>query len=321
MTILLDAVATAGDRLVAASSGRIAFDPRVALSRHDDLALQEPGIWSANRHCRMIACCDGWIAVSLARKDDLDVVPAWTGASFDDEPWQAIARSAAFRTAADMVASGAALHLPVARVGEALPLSVSDLRASRKLNGRVLDLSALWAGPYCGGLLAEAGLDVVKIDSLDRPDSTAVYLPKLDKRLNGRKKRRQLPIDAATLGGSISTARVLITSARPHALARLGLTEEALFARNPDLLWIAITSHGWSGDKAMRVGFGDDCAAAGGLVEWEDGEPHFLGDAVADPLTGLTAATLALEALSAEKAGLLDISLAGTSACFAEAIG
>ena len=118
----------------------------------------------------------------------------------------------------------------------------------------------------------------------------------------------------------IGEARVLITSARPHALARLGLDEARLFQINPDLLWIAITAHGWSGDAAMRVGFGDDCAAAGGLVRWDDGAPRFLGDALADPLTGMTAATFALEALAKGKGGLLDVSLARTAATFAKAM-
>src|SRR3546814_9227938 len=98
----------------------------------------------------------------------------------------------------------------------------------------------------------------------------------------------------------VAEARVLITSGRPHALARLGLDEARVFNANPALLWIAITAHGWSGEAALRVGFGDDCAAAGGLVSWDEDDPRFIGDALADPLTGLFAATLALEALAAE---------------------
>ena len=100
MTALLDAVAAAGDRLVTASNGRIAFDPRRALSRGDDLSLGEPGEWSPNRHCRLVPCRDGWMAVSLARDDDRDLVPAWTGGRLDGEPWDAVIGAAAGRTAA-----------------------------------------------------------------------------------------------------------------------------------------------------------------------------------------------------------------------------
>lgn len=320
MTALLDAVAAAGDRLVTASNGRIAFDPRRALARGDDLSLGEPGEWSPNRHCRLVPCRDGWMAVSLARDDDRDLVPAWTGGRLDDEPWDAVIGAAAGRAAAEMVAAGAELHLPVAIVGEAEPLAPPVLTPGKPNGDIVVDLSALWAGPYCGGLLAEAGHALIKVESPGRPDPTPVHTPKLDARLNGGKQRLRLALDDPELLSMIGAARVLITSARPHALARLGFDEARLFAINPDLLWIAITAHGWTGEAAMRVGFGDDCAAAGGLLHWEEGKPRFIGDALADPLTGMTAATFALEALAAGHSGLLDVSLARTAARFAKAL-
>lgn len=320
MTALLDAMAAAGERLVAASDGRIAFDPRRALSRHDDLTLAEPGEWSPNRHCRMVPCREGWMAVSLARDADRELVPAWTGCGFDDEPWEAVARTAAERDVGPMVDAAAELHMPVARIGEAEPLAAPELQASKGDDEIVVDLSALWAGPYCGALLAEAGHAVVKVESAARPDPTRLHTPKLDARLNGNKRRVQMDLDGDELLATIGEARVLITSARPHALARLGLDEEHLFRINPDLLWIAITAHGWTGAAAMRVGFGDDCAAAGGLVRWKEEAPHFIGDALADPLAGMTAATLALEALSTQQGGVIDVSLARTAATFAKAM-
>ena len=320
MTALLDAVAQAGDRLVTRSHGQIAFDAVRALARGDELDLAPPGLWSPNRHCRLVQTSDDWIAVSLARQDDIELLPAWLGSALDAEPWEALQTAAAKRTAHDLVAAATELHLPVARVGEAATLPRSPLTDCETSHADVLDLSALWAGPYCGGLLAEAGHRVIKIESPDRPDPTARHTPRLDARLNGQKERRQLALDGPDLLSMIDSARVIITSARPHALARLGLDEKRLFARNPGLLWIAITAHGWRGDAAMRVGFGDDCAASGGLLRWQDGRPQFIGDALADPLTGMTAATRALEALEAGKAGLLDISLAGTAAMFADGI-
>ncbi|HMO74828.1 MAG TPA: CoA transferase [Sphingopyxis sp.] len=320
MTALLDAMAGAGDRLVAASGGRIAFDPRRALSRADDLDLGEPGPWSPNRHCRLVACRDGWIAVSLAREEDRELIPAWTGAGFDEDPWDAVIASAATRDAAEMAAAAVELHMPAAVVGEARAPGAPSLQPGGRGGGEVIDLSALWAGPYCGALLAEAGHDVIKVESPDRPDPTPLHTPRLDARLNGGKRRRQMAFGGDELLDMIAAARVLITSARPHALARLGLNEARLFAINPRLLWIAITAHGWHGENAMRVGFGDDCAAAGGLLIWEGSEPRFIGDALADPLTGVTAATLALEALEAGECGLLDVALAPTAATFADAL-
>ncbi len=320
MTTLLGAVIAAGDRLIAASGGRIVFDPRRALSRSDDLELAKPCRWSPNRHTQLVACRDGWIAVTLARDDDRDLIPAWTGADFDDDPWDAVVASARGRSASDMVAAATDLHMPVTQVGEAAAPDRPVLRTGAPRDGTVLDLSALWAGPYCGALLAEAGHRVIKIESPDRPDPTPLSTPRLDVRLNGRKDHRSMRLEADTLLPMIAEARILITSGRPHALARLGLDEARVFEANPALLWVAITAHGWRGNAALRLGFGDDCAAAGGLVSWDDDGPSFIGDALADPLTGLHAATLALEALAAGQSGLLDVALAPTAARFARAI-
>ena len=76
-------------------------------------------------------------------------------------------------------------------------------------------------------------------------------------------------------------------------------------------MWVAVTAHGWRSD---RVGFGDDAAAAAGLVAWgEDGRPRFAADAVADPLCGALAARLAKEAWRRGGRWFLDVSLAGAS--------
>ncbi|PHR17198.1 MAG: hypothetical protein COA41_12615 [Sphingopyxis sp.] len=321
MKMLLEAVAEAGDRLAKASNRTIGFDPAQALERDSDLTLGLPGLWSPNGHCRLVQSSDAWIAVSLARSDDIELVPAWLGTELDTDPWESLIASAAKRRAKDLLAAALDLHLPVTIVGEAAALAPSTLVDTDTGNFEVLDMSALWAGPYCGGLLAEAGHRVTKIESPNRPDPTARHTPGLDARLNGRKKRRSMAFDQTEFLSMVDTARVIITSARPHALARIGLEEKRIFARNPGLLWIAITAHGWRGDAAMRVGFGDDCAAAGGLLRWEEDRPHFIGDALADPLTGIMAATLALEALEGQKAGLIDIALARTAATFARIVG
>ncbi len=291
------------------------IDPRALL--HRDIDLKPPTHWSPNRHCQLVETADGWVAVNLAREDDRVAVPAWLECDVFDDPWEAVALHARHRATIDLITRATLLGLPIAAVGEALAKSNAPLQRCHSTSTMVLDLSALWAGPLCGGLLAKAGLDVIKIEDPARPDSTRVTTPAHDQRLNGRKRRISLKLDDRALMDSIATARVLITSARAHALARLGLTPEDLFAHNPGLLWVAITAHGFTGTQSMRVGFGDDCAAAGGLVGWEGGRPHFLGDALADPMTGLRAARLTLDAVAAGHAGLIDIALASTAADFA----
>lgn len=296
------------------------IDPNTLLQR--DLVLHSPTNWSPNRCCQLVETADGWIAVNLAREDDREAVPAWLETEFGQDPWHIVQEMAGSQKTADLLNRAALLGLPVAAVGEAaepqtLPLSPSNSASSSS----VVDLSALWAGPLCGGLLAEAGLAVTKIEDPNRPDPTSSATPEHDRRLNGRKRRITMALNDTRLVEAIADARVLITSARPHALARLGLTPDTLFYRNPSLIWVAITAHGFNGNAAMRVGFGDDCAAAGGLVRWDDGAPRFLGDALADPLTGLRAARLALAAVTEGQAGMIDVALAPTAAEFANRAG
>ena len=342
--MIIPVVAAMGERLCAAArviGGEVDFDPVVALSRAPPLA----------RSCRLVEAADGWIAVNLAREEDIAAVPAWTGCALDGELWGAIEAVARDARISALLEQAHLLGMPVAGVGECSrsnaqiplpripelveglpfffdcvaekegrPSTSSGIRGICPLS--VLDLSALWAGPYCGGLLAEAGLSVTKVESQSRPDPTPQSDPALDKRLNGRKPRMSLDFsNKDALARLASQADILITSARPHALARLGLTEESLFACNPDLIWVAITAHGWHGDAAMRVGFGDDCAAAGGLVEWRGGVPNFIGDALADPLTGIAAATLAMEAVAQGQTGLIDVALARVAAEVAHQAG
>ena len=53
-----------------------------------------------------------------------------------------------------------------------------------------------------------------------------------------------------------------------------------------------VTGYGTEPGSADRVAFGDDAAAAGGLVVWDERGPCFCADAVADPVTGLATAEL-----------------------------
>jgi crotonobetainyl-CoA:carnitine CoA-transferase CaiB-like acyl-CoA transferase len=180
----------------------------------------------------------------------------------------------------------------------------------------VVDLSSLWAGPLAGALLAAVGARVTKVEAAGRPDSTATSAPAFDRRLNGAKRRERIDLadakEADRLRAMLAGADIVITSARPRGLASAGLLAE--LERERERLWIAITAYG-IGEDPMRVGFGDDCAFAGGLVDRAgDGSPLFIGDAVADPLTGMRAAAFALAALAGGSRGLLDIPLADTAA-------
>jgi hypothetical protein len=302
--------------------------------REGQAPLEPPTTRSPNGACRIIRAADGWIALNLARVEDRELIPAWLRRDVAGDPWVAIERGVRRRACADLIAAAVLLGLPAARVGEVRwdSLAAPMLRMAEAPRNaprgelRVLDLSALWAGPLCGAVLAGMGASVVKVESVRRPDPTAVSTPDFFRRLNGRKARLSVDLGApegqGRLREAVQGADVLITSARPRAFASLGLAPEAVFGANPGLVWVAITGYGWTGTGASRVAFGDDAAAAGGLVRWtRAGAPRFLGDALADPVTGLAAAIGALEGLIGGGGVLVDAAMARCAAGAAEALG
>jgi crotonobetainyl-CoA:carnitine CoA-transferase CaiB-like acyl-CoA transferase len=303
------------------------------LDRTGHLPLGEPGRTSPNGACRLARAADGWIAVNLARAEDAELVPAWLGGDLGEAPWGAVERLAPQRGRAELVAAAAELGLPVAAVGEVTPVGAEapQLRlGAPRTRGRgplkVVDLSVLWAGPLCGAVLARMGAAVTRIESLGRPDPSRGWTPDFFRRLNGEKAELALdlrtPAARARLRAEVLEADVVITAARPRGLAGLGLDAGEILAARPGLVWVAITGYGFTGAAATRVAFGDDAAAAGGLVgRAADGAPRFLGDALADPVTGLVAALGALEALEAGGGVLVDAALAACAARAAARLG
>jgi hypothetical protein len=294
-------------------------DASVITERAAMLGLPPPGQTSANGTCRMIRARDGWIAVNLPRESDLELLPAWLDAGADDA-WPTIEKAARTRDCHDLVTTGQLLGLAVAQVAEHYappPLITRHHQSrSRKKKPLVLDLSNLWAGPLCGALLAEAGCDVVKVESPARPDGARSGNPEFFARLNGKKRPLSLdmPRERDRLMELLATADIVIESARPRVLENWGMTLGGIFDANPLLTWISVTGYGRSGERANWVGFGDDVAAAAGLIAVDADGPHFVGDAIADPLAGLTATASAFACLAAGGGFLIDTSLFAAAA-------
>ena len=81
-------------------------------------------------------------------------------------------------------------------------------------------------------------------------------------------------------------------------------------------VWVSITGYGRQEPGREWIAFGDDAAVAAGLVAWHQERPYFCADAVADPLTGITAAVAALEAFQRPEPVLLDMAMAKVAADF-----
>ncbi|MCC2980280.1 CoA transferase [Sphingomonas sp. IC4-52] len=283
-----------------------------------DRPLGIPGAVSPNGSCRMVRTADGWIAVNLPRSCDAELVPAWLEQDIGDgDPWPAIVAAARRLGCSELEARAELLGLAGGTVGSIAPTGVRSVRMGPTGNCRrqVIDLSALWAGPLCAGLLAQSGFAVTKVACVNRPDPIARSTPEHDRRLNGRKQRIAFDFaDRARLHALVAQADIVVFSARPRALAGLGIDLSHWFRARAGRIWVSVTAYGWSGAGSDRIGFGDDAAAAGGLVDWVGGAPRFAGDALADPLTGIAAAAAALEAVRQGGGVLIDAALARVAA-------
>jgi hypothetical protein len=312
-------------RLTARIGAPVVVDPVAVADRSPYMPMRAPGLISANGSARLVRTRDEWMAVNLARPDDIELLPAWLECAVASAPWASVERVCAGNSARRLLTRARMIGLPVSilgetRAGRLLPRKIRMARPSKSPRTRpvaVVDMSSLWAGPLCGSVFADLGAEVTKVESRGRPDSDRES--EIFTRFSQRKQLVTLdfanPADHDRLRRMILNADVVITSARRRAFDALGLAVRDIFACNPSLTWIAITGHGFAGRSADRVAFGDDAAAAGGLVRREaDGEPRFFGDAPADPLTGLAAAVGGLEAVASGGGVLVDAALARVSA-------
>jgi crotonobetainyl-CoA:carnitine CoA-transferase CaiB-like acyl-CoA transferase len=186
------------------------------------------------------------------------------------------------------------------RAGDAPPCERAPL---------VVDLTSLWAGPLCARLLADHGARVVKVETPRRPDGARLGPKAFWDRLHHDTEQVVLALDDPELRRLLDAADVVLEGSRPRALGQHGLGPETCGAK----VWVSITGYGRAVD---RVAFGDDAAAAGGLVAWPEdgGDPCFVADAVADPLTGVAAAAGVLPMLRSDGRWLLDVPMARIAA-------
>jgi len=289
--------------------------------------LARRGAISPGGSSRLLRAADGWIAASLPREDDRALIPAWLGGGEGaaPDPWAGVASRVAERPAAEVVSRGRLVGLAVAEAGARAAVAPPWLRVAARGPRRaarsaplVLDLSALWAGPLCGRLLALAGARVVKVESVGRPDGARYGPPGFYAALNADKESVALdlrtPESVGRLRSLLECADAVIESARPRALAQLGIDAEALVAEG--LVWVSVTGYGRREPEGHWIGYGDDAAAASGLAAatGEPDAPLFCGDAIADPLTGLHAAVAALAHLRAGEGALLELALRDVTA-------
>jgi len=294
---------------------------RAALS-----GLHRQGRISAGGATRLIAGRDGWFALTLARPDDVAVVPALLESEVPvDHLWPALIEWAGRRQVTAVAERARLLGLPVGVLAETTA-SAPVVRRHGNRNpfhdyGRLLvaDLSSMWAGPLCGQLLARAGATVIKVESRFRPDGTRQGERRFFDWMNAGKLCYAADFgQPEELRQLLSVADVVIESSRPDALVHRGLGPDDVPARD-GRVWLRITGHGTEGAHAHWVGFGDDAAVSGGLVGSDPAGsgPVFCGDAIADPLTGMHAARAVAESVRRGGGEVVEIALAAVAAEYA----
>ncbi|HEX7125878.1 MAG TPA: CoA transferase [Thermodesulfobacteriota bacterium] len=180
---------------------------------------------------------------------------------------------------------------------------------------RVVDLSRILAGPFCTMQLGDMGADVVKIEAPGSGDDTRHWGPPFENgesayylAVNRNKRSLTLnlkhPEGLAILRRLVERADVLVENFRPGTLARLGLTDEAVFALNPRIVYCSVSGFGQTGPDSRRPGFDVVIQGESGLQSltgFPDGPPTKVGVPMADLVASLMAVQGILLALVARQ--------------------
>ena len=173
---------------------------------------------------------------------------------------------------------------------------------------KVVDLSQGIAGPYCAMLLAQHGADVIKVEGLGDGDWARTLGVRYGSHsafsIIGNLGKRSIAVDLKADAGKeivwrlLKGADVFLEGFRPRVIHRLGFDYDKVAAREPRILYVAISGFGQTGPHAERPAMDPVLQAYTGLMaenRGADGIPHRVPVIVADMSTAL----YAFQALSA----------------------
>lgn len=188
---------------------------------------------------------------------------------------------------------------------------------------RVLDLSRVLAGPWCGQILGDLGAEVIKVERPGSGDDTRHWGPPFLKDdqgestaeaayyLSANRNKQSLTVDFTRPEGQriirelVAQSDVLLENFKVGGLAAYGLDYASLKAINPRLIYCSITGFGQDGPYAKRAGYDFMIQGLGGLMsltgrsdDEEGAGPVKVGVALTDILTGLYASVGVLAALA-----------------------
>src|SRR5437762_12311079 len=130
----------------------------------------------------------------------------------------------------------------------------------------VIDLSRIFAGPYCTMMLGDLGATVIKVERPETGDDTRQFGPPYTGGesayyLGLNRNKLSITLDFTTPEGKerllelVKKATVLVENFRPGTLERQGLGYEDLRKINPGLIYCSISGYGHDGPYAMQPGY------------------------------------------------------------------
>jgi crotonobetainyl-CoA:carnitine CoA-transferase CaiB-like acyl-CoA transferase len=176
---------------------------------------------------------------------------------------------------------------------------------------KVIDLSRVLGGPYCGQILADHGADVLKVEP-PQGDETRGWGPPFDADgtasyflgLNRNKRGTVMDLNDATqreaLLALLADADVVIENFKTGTMEKWGLGFETLHAKFPRLVHCRVSGFGADGPMGGLPGYDAAIQALSGIMSVNGeagGAPLRVGVPVVDVVTGLNAALGILLAL------------------------
>jgi crotonobetainyl-CoA:carnitine CoA-transferase CaiB-like acyl-CoA transferase len=176
---------------------------------------------------------------------------------------------------------------------------------------RVVDLTSVLMGPFASQILGDMGADVIKVEA-PAGDTTRQIGPGRHPGMGGmflnlnRSKRSicldlKVPAAKAAFLRLVGNADVFLYNVRPQAMARLGLSWDALRAINPRLIYVGVFGFGQDGPYAAKAAYDDLLQGASTLASLfvrEPGEaPRYVPTALADRVAGMAAVNAILAAV------------------------
>lgn len=172
---------------------------------------------------------------------------------------------------------------------------------------RVIDLTNVLSGPFCGHLLAHMGAEVIKVEVPGSGDLARQLgaSPELNKKKMGvsflaqNAGKKSLTINLKTEEGKdifkrlVKTADVLIENFRPGVMNRLDLGFDDLKLVNPSLVYCAISGFGATGPLRNQPAYDQIIQGMSGVMSITgDAEtaPYRVGYPIADTIGGMSAA-------------------------------